>query len=212
MLITGAKVGRLTLVEAIAGIGKQRSPHAFVCRCDCGVLKTLTVHDLNKTRSCGCWKRERMRAMTLSHDGSRKPEYGIWHGMKDRCSNPNNIAFKSYGGRGITVCDRWRTSFANFLADMGPRPSFNHSIERRDNDIGYEPANCSWQESHVQSRNRRSTRHVLAFGKTQCISDWAVEYGLTVACLFARLRKGLSIEDALTIPLNDCAAIQAAKH
>ena len=149
--------------------------------------------------------------MTLTHNMARTPEYGVWHMMKDRCHNPNAKTFKYYGARGIQVCDRWRDSFANFFTDMGRRPSVNHSLDRTDNALGYEPGNCAWNTSHTQSRNRRTTRLLLAFGKTQCVSDWAIEYGVSVACLFARLRRGIPLEDALTIPLNENARLHAAQ-
>jgi hypothetical protein len=209
-----AKHERLTPIAYLPGRNKTGRRSAYVCRCDCGNETTIEVNDFRKgrTKSCGCFKRERMRTMTLSHDGTRKPEYSVWHMMKIRCLNPNATCFAHYGGRGITVCDRWRDSFAAFYADMGPRPSQNHSLDRIDNSKGYEPDNCRWNTSFVQARNRRSTRLLSAFGKSQCISDWAVEYGLTVPCLFARLRKGIQLEDALTIRLNDYAAIRAAKH
>ena len=153
-----------------------------------------------------------MRGLTLTHDGSRKPEYSVWHSMKTRCYNPRSAIFMYYGGRGITVCDRWRESFPAFYADMGPRPSLNHSIDRPDNARGYEPDNCSWQTSQVQAQNRHTTRHLEAFGKTQCVSEWAREYDVKPVTIFSRLRKGLSMEEALTIPLNDCAALRKAMH
>jgi hypothetical protein len=84
-------------------------------------------------------------------------EYGIWSSMKDRCRNPNNKEFKNYGARGIQVCERWMT-FANFLADIGHKPSPKHSIERINNDKGYEPGNCKWATMSDQVRNRRVTK------------------------------------------------------
>jgi hypothetical protein len=208
------KQHRLTPIEYIPGYGKTGRLNQYRCRCDCGNERLVDVGDFNKGRSksCGCYKRERMRGLTLTHDGCRKPEYSVWHAMKDRCHNPRGKVFQYYGARGITVCERWRESFAAFLADMGPRPTPNHSVDRRDNARGYEPNNCSWQVSHVQSRNRRSTRMLTAFGKRQCVTDWSIEYGIGTQCLFARLRKGIPIEEALTIPLNHYAALQSAKR
>lgn len=151
-----------------------------------------------------------MAALRLTHNRSRTPEYSVWHMMKDRCYNPASKTFRYYGARGILVCDRWKQSFQCFYDDMGPRPSLNHSLDRLNNNAGYEPLNCAWRTSRVQSRNRRSTRLLPAFGKTQCIVDWAAEYGMTTQCVFARLKKGVALEDALTIPLNHNSQLRAA--
>jgi len=86
------------------------------------------------------------------------PEYSIWAGIKQRCFNPKGTAFHDYGGRGISVCDRWVESFENFYADMGPRPSPRHSVERQDVDGNYEPDNCFWATPDVQARNKRGTK------------------------------------------------------
>lgn len=86
------------------------------------------------------------------------PEYSTWRTMKQRCQNPRTAGFEYYGGRGIKVCDRWRNSFENFLADMGPRPSEAHSIERKDNAADYTPENCVWATAKEQATNRRTTK------------------------------------------------------
>ena len=88
----------------------------------------------------------------------KTPEYTCWNNLKQRCLNPQHAAYPNYGGRGITVCDAWRGSFRQFLADMGPRPSPAHSLDRIDNDRGYEPGNCRWTTIDVQRRNQRRRR------------------------------------------------------
>jgi hypothetical protein len=119
--------------------------------------------------------------------------------MRDRCRNPKHRAYKNYGGRGITVCERWN-SFENFYADVGDRPSPKHSIDRIDNDLGYEPGNVRWADQKTQSRNSRRNRLVAINGETLCLQDWAERMGLGRCTIYDRLRRGWSIERALTTP------------
>lgn len=129
------------------------------------------------------------------------PEYLAWGSIIQRCTNPKNENYATYGGRGISVCAEWRASYEAFLADVGRRPSAEHSIDRIDNDRGYEPGNVRWATSGVQARNTRSTRLITAFGKTQCLSDWATEIGVSVPALIGRLAK-MPVEQALSLPPN----------
>jgi len=125
-------------------------------------------------------------------------EYGVWAQMIQRCTNPKQIGYASYGGRGITVCERWR-NYENFIADMGKRPSAKHSIERNNNDGDYEPGNCYWATRFQQGRNRSDNRIITFNGRTQCLKDWATETGMKIATLKNRLdADGWSIERALT--------------
>lgn len=121
--------------------------------------------------------------------------YGRWLGIRQRCNDPNHVRYERYGGRGITVCERW-SSFENFLADMGEPPQ-GASIERIDNDKGYSPDNCIWATSKQQSRNQSRARFYEFDGKNQCISDWAKDLGINEASLRERLSKW-SVEKALS--------------
>lgn len=124
-----------------------------------------------------------------------KREYMVWYEMKRRCRNPIDPHFDRYGGRGITVCDRWN-DFATFLADMGPRPSDDHSIERVDNAGPYAPDNCKWATRIEQGQNKRNN-HLIAFeGRTQSLNAWAREFGMPRCRLTMRLRRGWSMADA----------------
>jgi hypothetical protein len=155
--LTSQRFGRLVVLRE-AG----RDVHGcavWLCRCDCGgPEKRVRAPNLKsgRTRSCGCLLSEARRSgrQNLRHGRSKTTEYIIWLGMRARCYNVKGRPFKWYGGRGITVCERWRYSFENFFADMGPRPSPEHSIDRIDNDGNYEPGNCRWALWSVQVQNR----------------------------------------------------------
>lgn len=128
--------------------------------------------------------------------------YRIWGGMKARCTNPSEPAYKHYGGRGIAVCERWM-NFPNFLADMGERPS-RMSIDRIDNDGNYEPGNCRWATFAEQALNRSNNRLITAFGKTQPMKVWCEEYSIDSSTLERRLDRGvMSAEDAVSRPVDD---------
>lgn len=113
--------------------------------------------------------------------------------MKSRCHNPKNAAYENYGGRGIEVCQRWRESFANFLADMGPRPQ-GATIERRDNDGDYEPGNCVWASRSEQAHNKRTNVHLTYGGVTRPLHEWAKLYGTTGSVLQRRFKKFGTLE------------------
>ncbi len=130
---------------------------------------------------------------------SLTPEYRCWTAMKQRCLNPKNADYPDYGGRGITICDRWMNSFENFLADMGPRPE-GMTIERVEVNGGYAPENCVWASYHAQSRNTSRNIKVAFQGKTQCLKDWAAELGMDFYTLRGRLKAGWSVQDAFTKP------------
>lgn len=119
--------------------------------------------------------------------------------MIQRCNNSNYSQFKDYGGRGIEVCDRWKNSFKAFLDDMG-EPGIGMSLDRIDNSGNYEPGNCRWATRKQQRRNSRSNRYLTWNGKTQCLTDWAAECGVSKNCLIWRLKSGWSLELTLTTP------------
>lgn len=160
--LTGKRFGRL-LVMLSAGrtIQGSRSVRMWQCRCDCG--RTLDVSRMNltsgDTRSCGCLRVDSPNSRTHGHSrvGIRTHEYNTWAAMVQRCTNPKTPNYQYYGARGIKVCDRWRDSFENFLADMGERPP-GTSIDRRNNELGYEPGNCRWATKREQMRNTRHNK------------------------------------------------------
>lgn len=131
-----------------------------------------------------------------------KSTYNVWDNIKQRCHNPNHVRYHNYGGRGVIVCQRWRDSFLDFVADMGLRPSVAHSIDRIDNDKGYSPENCRWATEAEQQRNRTNNRVVEYQGETLCVSDLARRFGLTPGTLRFRLDRGMSVEDAVSKPVQ----------
>lgn len=130
--------------------------------------------------------------------GYRLKEYRAWINMKSRCYTPSSTGFENYGGRGITVCDRWRDSFDAFYADMGPRPTAKHSIDRRDVNGSYEPGNCRWATMVQQARNTRKNRKVGDGVLVEAIQ----KSGLKTSTVASRLRRGWPIEAALTLSLR----------
>lgn len=134
------------------------------------------------------------------HGGFGTVEYATWDRIIQRCENPVYHGYKNYGARGITICTEWRASFLAFLGDMGPRPSNQHSIDRIDNDRGYEPENCRWATHKEQQRNRGNNRRLTHNGETLCLSEWAERLGVNIDVIQQRLLRGWSIEKTVTTP------------
>lgn len=175
----------------------------YACQCDCGhalIVRGVSLQS-GATTSCGCFHREKVGAANRTHGMSgATPEYRAWAHMLRRCYTPTTREYRHYGGRGIKVCDRWRESFENFYADMGPRPTADHSIDRIDNDGDYEPKNCRWTTAGVQARNTRKNVNLTFNGKTQTISEWTRELGFERETLRYRIAKGWPVDLALTTP------------
>lgn len=179
------------------------------CRCDCGRERRVNSSSLvsGLSTSCGCQNRERIRATLTTHGfaatdkSTRPPEYTIWCHVIRRCESTTSPNYPDYGGRGIRVCDRWH-DFGAFYADMGPRPSALHSIDRRDNDGPYAPENCAWVSMRTQSNNRRNNRRITWNGRSQTLTQWGRELGLRPATLLGRIKSHWSLERAMTEPLH----------
>lgn len=201
--LVGMKFGRYTVTEFVGRRIPGNGSRMFRCRCSCGNERVVAASTLWKghAKSCGCLcadltiERHLTHGLTIGHDVP--PEYDSWCAMKSRCSNAARVAYSRYGGRGISVCERWANSFPDFLADMGPRPSPDHSLDRIDNDGNYEPGNCRWATKKEQMRNTANTVRVSVRGEIVALIDACEQFGVRRSIVDSRLRKGWTPEQAL---------------
>lgn len=195
------KFGRLTVVSRAGN--DARGGALWECRCECGRITRLVGAKLRGgyTRSCGCLSRDMTAERNSTHRASSTPEYEIWAGMIKRCENKNCEKYELYGARGIVVCERWRNDFSAFLADMGPRPSPKHSIDRYPDNCGnYEPGNCRWATRRQQDLNMRRMVFVEFRGGRVPLIELVEGSGLKYQTVWDRLRRGWGIQRALTQP------------
>src|SRR5258708_4680871 len=203
--LAGRSFGRLLVIERGPDY-KPRIPQ-WLCKCECGNQKLVNGWSLRAglTTSCGCRRREITIARFTTHGKAhRVPEYAIWNMMIQRCTNPKNKSYGRYGARGIKVCKRW-LKFKNFFADMGPKPSKEHTVERIDNDGDYTPVNCAWAKMRRQSNNRRNNRKIKFRGRKMTLRQIMEETNCQINFNTMRARvfgAGRSIEDALSRPLH----------
>jgi hypothetical protein len=179
-----------------------------LCACDCGRRKSILMGNVvsGATRSCGC-----KVGGVPTHGLSKSRMYHIWNGLMGRCLNEKNDAYANYGGRGITVCRRWRESIESFIADMGPRPR-RHSVDRIDNDGGYwcgkcdecaalgQPSNCRWATQREQMNNTRRNVVVERDGLRMSVAEWGRRIKISHQAVYQRLWHGWTLEDAATTP------------
>lgn len=196
--IIGNRYGRWLVISINVSESRRTS---WECLCDCGAIGTVRGSALKsgRTQSCGCLHTEGMRDRFTTHGKSKTPIYNIHRSMMNRCYLKTSTAYENYGGRGITVCDRWH-SFENFYADMGDKPE-GMSIERLDNAVGYSPENCKWATGKEQGNNTRRNRYISYKGVTKTASQWGDHIGITGHSLLKRLRRGWSVEATLATPV-----------
>ncbi len=201
----GQRFGRLTILSA-AEMGTRRDGRHFsrwLCQCDCGneiIVRQLLLRN-GETRSCGCFHKD----IISTHGMSYTYIYSTWNGMINRCHNPNDTAYKSYGARGIYVYDEWRNNleaFVYYIANnLGPRPP-GYTLDRIDNEGPYTPGNIRWATRKQQVDNRRNSIYVEWKGKTIPLADAVRESGLPYIVVSNRLKYGWSLEQALTTPVR----------
>jgi hypothetical protein len=198
--ITGNTYGRLTVLSFDGYSDHKRPKPQWLCSCSCGnTISVVGAHLKNgNSSSCGCLRKEVSSEMATRHGMKFSRAYQIWQGIKRRVNNPNDDHYHRYGGRGITMCDEWLTSFESFISDMGEPPE-GMSIDRIDNDGHYEPDNCRWATSAQQSRNNSRNVWLSANGVTKCLTDWAKELGCSPYTIQKRIRRGWLEADAVTI-------------
>lgn len=174
----GSVFGDLTVISMHSKVARQVK---MLCLCKCGKEKPIRLSSLISgcSTTCGCWRDNR----------TKTSEYNIWRKVMARCLNPNNDNYHHYGGRGITVCDRWLESFESFLQDMGPRPSHKHSIERVDVNGNYEPSNCIWADSKTQGRNKRNSVFMVHNGEKVNIKTYCEDNNLNYNTVFSRIAR-----------------------
>ena len=165
------------------------------CVCECGEYVDVIAQQLTsgKTQSCGCLNQE----VITRHGNSYHPLYQTYMGMLKRCHHNDSRHYKNYGGKGVHVCARWRESFDDFLYDMGPKPSADCTIDRINNDRGYEPDNCRWADKTTQSRNRGFTKNIAYRGRDYSANEFAEFSGLHYVTVLRMLKEGASAEDML---------------
>lgn len=203
--ISDQRFGRLVAVESVGS--NLTNGRQWLCACDCGASCVVPAGRLRagKTRSCGCLNDETRGKQCVARNtkhGMREHElYHIWWAMICRCENPLTDGYHRYGGRGISVCDRWRHDFALFVQDMGARPSSKYSIDRIDSNGNYCPENCRWSTMKEQQRNRSTNRLVTYHGETKILIEWSEQLGMSYNVIRDRLHRGWTPDRAFETPV-----------
>lgn len=193
--ISGMRFGGITAIRDVGTLVGKTRKWEFLCDCGNRFISCGSRARLGTVISCQECSRERISKLNTSHGMRDSAEYGIWIHIKERCLNPSNKSFERYGGRGISVCERWTHSFENFIADMGIRPSNKHSIDRINNNGNYEPSNCRWSTPVEQGNNKRNNIMVTIDNETKSLSAWCRERGVSVGSAWSRYKKGLTGND-----------------
>lgn len=216
--LSGLIFGRLAV---LGPVGRNSTGKLlWVCRCECGNQSTVCGEHLRSghTRSCGCLQRQvaadHLSEQSRTHGLSHLPVHRTWLGMKARCTDLNNDSYVDYGGRGITVCAEWMTSFEAFYDHVTALPHFGEdgrSLDRIDNDRDYEPGNVQWATAEMQRRNQRRSVRISIDGETLTVADWAQRMGIRARTIRYRLAHGWLPRDAVLKPSQRAEYAQMAQ-
>lgn len=200
--LTGQRFGRLVVISRFPRKGRV----SWSCLCDCGNTPVVTRGELRdgKTKSCGCYRKEKLKRDLTTHGdsgggkGTPTKMYKVWASMLQRCTNAKSNHYKDYGGRGISVCERWN-KYSNFKEDMGDSYKYGLTLDRINNDDGYFPNNCRWVSQKQQKRNTRKTIMVTYKDETKPLSEWVEILGLPYDRTHHRITHGYTPEDAFKL-------------
>lgn len=199
----GKKIGRLIVIAELPRYTyfKKRkfTFRRVLCRCDCGTEKEVILNNFisGRTQSCGCLFKE----IRTKHGLATAPIYAVWNSMVQRCKQKNHPQYYRYGGRGIHVCEEWKT-FKGFYADMGKSYQKGLVLDREDNDKGYKLSNCRWATYEISCNNKSNNKKVCFKGETLGVSQWDKKQGFPRSTMSNRLRRGWPIKKALFTPLT----------
>lgn len=194
--LTGQRFGRILVIE------RSHKNHVeawmWLCLCDCGKEMLRSSAELRRKTTCGCDRSKAIAGLgRINHGATGTKEHNIWMSLTYRCASERYDVTGRYFLRGIRVCDRWINNFPAFLEDMGPIPDGKDSIDRIDNDGNYEPGNCRWANKEEQANNRSTNVIIEMDGERLSMTQWAKRYGLTRYYVWARLKRGMSLREAL---------------
>jgi hypothetical protein len=172
------------------------------CTCDCGskTIQQSSAMREGRVVSCGCYGKT-LGHLNATHGMSLTKEYKVWQQMKKRCLDKKDKSFSNYGGRGISVCEKWINSFECFISDIGGRPN-GMSLDRIDVNGNYEPSNCRWASMKTQARNKTNNQIITFNGVSACLSEWEEITGIKHGTIRRRIKNGWSIEDALSVNVD----------
>lgn len=208
--IVGKKFGILTALRRV-GSDKSKKNSVWLCRCDCGNYKELSLPNLKLSTNCGCMTSELLRRSNTTHGKSNSRIYHIWNAMLQRCYNKNTINYERYGGRGIRVSKQWH-KFENFYNDMKNGYSDKLTLERIDNYGNYSPQNCCWVTYKKQANNTRRNKLITFRGETLNQTQMLKKYGINRGAFNTRIKNNWSLEKALTTPIRKHKEYKNAKN